>query len=155
MKRNSLLVLGFSAVLGFGLFGVGCSDDSSSPKDGSTDTKSTGGAIATGGNKGTGGAVVTGGITGSGGAVVTGGATGSGGATGTGGTTTIVDGGKDTKMDVGTPVDTSDASDVPITPADGGIDSGIDMSITPIDSGIDTSAIDGAAIDGGVDGGID
>ena len=55
MKRNSLVVLGLSAVLGFGLLGIGCSDDSkpAAKTDGGTDAKTD--ALATGGAKSTGG----------------------------------------------------------------------------------------------------
>jgi hypothetical protein len=176
MKRNSLVVLGLSAVLGFGLFGVGCSDDSKTTTDsgaGGSDAKGIDSAVGTGG-KGAGGATGTGGAVGSGGSLdggggsSTGGVTGAGGsstggATGAGGSSTAFDGGPDLKgIDVGNTdaVDAPINHDLPPVVVDGGVDAP-DTSITPVDTGIDIGAVDGAGIDGasidgaGLDGGID
>jgi hypothetical protein len=174
MKRNSLVVLGLSAVLGFGLFGIGCSDDSKPANtDGSTDAKSdavsfadakgtggAGGATGAGGAIDAGGGVSTGGVTGAGGSPST------GGVTGAGGSTAVLDGGHDSSPDLkgidGSNVDGADApinNDLPPVIVDGGVDAP-DTSITPVDTGIDIGAldsqgIDGEGIDGGIDGGID
>jgi hypothetical protein len=169
MKRNSLVVLGLSAVLGFGLFGIGCSDDSVPAKtDGSTDAKSdsagpdgpkgSGGAIGTGGAIGNGGAIGTGGALdggNTGGVTGTGGTPSTGGATGAGGSTALDGGSPDLKgIDVGN----ADAADAPandLAPVvvDGGVDAP-DTSITPVDTGIDIGAVDTQGIDGqGLDGG--
>jgi hypothetical protein len=164
MKRNSLVVLGLSAVLGFGLLGIGCSDDSkpAAKTDGGTDAKTD--ALATGGAKSTGGTTGAGGAVGSGGAIDagSGGAGGNPSTGGAGGSTVAIDGGPDSSTDLkgidGSNVDGADApinNDLPPAVVDGGVDAP-DTSITPVDTGIDLGAVDGEGIDGqGIDGGID
>jgi hypothetical protein len=117
MKRTSILAIGFSALLGFGVLAPGCGSDSDNgKKDSSVDTKKMD-AAAPDGLKGTGGV-----LGGTGGALGTGGATviaGSGGSTGAGGATTVPkDSGLDgPKLDVGSDR-FSDGRDVSI--AEGG-----------------------------------
>ena len=137
MKRNSILVLGLGALLGFGLLTQGCGDSGGSKKkDGSADAKKD----------------VSGDIRGTGGAIGSGGRTGTGGATGSGGTTTVrFDSGLDEgaprldtgHLDVGSPIDTrtiDGAEDVPLN-LDVPIDQpGVDVGV--LDSEIDTSGLD-------------
>ena len=158
MKRNSLVVLGLSAVLGFGLFGIGCSDDSTPAKtDGSTDAKTD--SASPDGPKGSGGAIGTGGALdggSTGGVTGTGGNPSTGGATGAGGSTALDASSPDLRsIDVGN----ADAADAPVNNdlapvvVDGGVDAP-DTSITPVDTGIDIGAVDTQGIDGqGLDGG--
>ena len=165
MKRNPILVLGLGVLLSFGVFAVGCGDDTPAKKndaaaDGKKDTGSTGGAIGTGGVKGTGGTPSTGGAPG------TGGRPGTGGAPGTGGTPGL-DGGRDlpAPLDGSLDIAKDGPADVPVKydSLDGGpLDSNpIDapaVDITPVhlDTAIDNTPVDAQSIDSlGVDGGAD
>jgi hypothetical protein len=163
MKRTSVLAIGFSVLLGFGVLAPGCGSDSDNgKKDSSVDTKKM--DAAPDGLKGTGGV-----MGGTGGALGTGGATviaGTGGSTGAGGATTLPDGSPDSgpKLDVGNDRG-GDGRDVSI--AEGGPevqnrDVALDQQLdkTPVtDVSIDGQPMGvevGVGVDvGGVDGGID
>jgi two-component system chemotaxis sensor kinase CheA len=148
MKRNSILVLGLGALLGFGLLTQGCGDSGGSKKkDGSADAKKdvsgdirgTGGAIGSGGRTGTGGATGSGGAVGAGGAIGVGGATGGGGAIGVGGATGA--GGR-----TGTGGATGSGGTTTVR-FDSGLDEGaprLDTGHLDVGSPIDTRTIDGA-----------
>ena len=175
MKRNPILVLGLGVLLSFGVFGIGCGDDSKpavktdAATDAKRDTGSTGGTTSAGGTTGAGGAIGTGGVigtggatTGLGGAIGTGGGVGTGGAIGTGGSTGLdagpkLDAGPDAfvRLDV-SPVDQGKFDvndDVPVK-NDTGIDGGaVLLDGAHLDVAIDTAqvsvdaAIDTAAVD--------
>ena len=170
-------------VLSFGLFGVGCSSDSSSPADAG---KKDGSAGKDGGNGGSGGSAgstgvggsasggsATGGSVGNGGAIGTGGSSSSGtggtggiivgGSSGTGGSATGVSSGTGGSGAIdGGSVDGggSDALDAPIGGNDAAIDSGsVDTgTVTVLDSGALDVSLDAPAIDTSLvslDAGID
>jgi hypothetical protein len=178
MKRNPILVLGLGVLLSFGVFAVGCGDDTAKKNDSSVDAKrdtgSTGDlATATGGAKGTGGVTGAGGAIDSGGAggvVGSGGAIGSGGATGAGGTTGDGGLGPDSARDVA-PTDTAKpdaAADHPVNNSpdvgtvqldthavDVGVDSTPVMLDASLDQSLDAPALDTASIEVQIDSGVD
>jgi hypothetical protein len=164
MKRNSILVLGLGALLGFGLFAPGCGDsgDGKNNKgDGAVDGKKDSAGIEAG--KGTGGKIGAGGSTGTGGMIGAGGAIGNGGAIGSGGTP-----GLDAGIDVVVPPDTnkpkdlgSDAIDAPQNPEEVGnpMEVGKDtkdvkpIDVTPvnIDGSLDSTGDTTVSLDTAID----
>ena len=167
MKRNPILVLGLGVLLSFGVFAVGCGDDTPAKKNdaaGLDGGKKDSGpdvitpldvAKGTGGAPGTGGVIPNdGGGLGTGGAIGTGGTPGldggAGGTPGTGGTPGL-DGGKlDTsndlpKTDGGLDSKPDGQIDVPIGPDGSPLDTVHPIDATPVDISLDT------AIDQGVD----
>jgi hypothetical protein len=95
VRKSAVLCLGFSAILSFSLFTLGCSSDNAPAAKtdaGKRDTGSgsggsggSGGSSATGGSNGSGGASASGGSSGTGGSGGSGGSSASGGASGSGG----------------------------------------------------------------------
>jgi hypothetical protein len=81
VKRNTVLCFGFSAILSFSLFTLGCSSDNSQTAQPDAGKKDSG----TGGSGGSGGSSATGGTSGSGGSSASGGSSGSGGSSSSGG----------------------------------------------------------------------